>query len=461
MNDENPRLPEWIAYHYTALPLRSLIVAVDPASRSSPNEILMRWYEELGLDVRPWSEKKYLPNKMRGACRHNDTEKCLWHHRDRQQYFVMKCMLEHKRSNRTWVALVDVDEYIVFNGQRSDDPLPPFDEPPVINGEAVPTMTDWKVHKVGRFEGSEAVDGTVDGVRVRSGVIISKPPGTGGDDTIMYGTVVTDSSKKRYFLRDDVAHYESIALRGAPPGVPTCREPWFAGTKLFVRIYNDTYDGNPDGTFLQLRMSWEMGDDRMRRFKGGSLFEDAANRTYYLENEAALWPRRPRAADALRARLRLPSVGDANATVLNVLNGEARVLGSGGRDGWLGPCLSMPRLLYGSREDDDDGAGGEQPPPPAAPEGFSARDFATLRYRWHASKGQFEASKYPKTLIDVSRIPEEALRKKKALNIHRPLTYYCRKDPPRYVLSLFRVVSMPYYASFRFRFVFTSCLLLL
>eukprot|EP00970_Alexandrium_tamarense_P016130 scaffold6184_cov62-Alexandrium_tamarense.AAC.1 len=27
VNDENPRLPEWLAYHYQMLPLRSLIVA--------------------------------------------------------------------------------------------------------------------------------------------------------------------------------------------------------------------------------------------------------------------------------------------------------------------------------------------------------------------------------------------------------------------------------------------------
>ena len=59
VNDENPRLPEWLAYHYQTLPLRHLTVAVDPASRSSPSEILGRW--EGMIDVQVWGEEDYLP----------------------------------------------------------------------------------------------------------------------------------------------------------------------------------------------------------------------------------------------------------------------------------------------------------------------------------------------------------------------------------------------------------------
>ena len=56
------------------------------------------------------------------------------------------------------------------------------------------------------------------------------------------------------------------------------------------------------------------------------------------------------------------------------------------------------------------------------------------------SKGRFESSKFGKTIIDVSRIPVKELNTK-ALNIHRPLIYHCRKDPPPYSSALFRVVS--------------------
>ena len=77
VNDENPRLPEWLAYHYYILPLRSLIVAVDPASRSSPQSILDRY--SCLMDVTIWNDNDYLPEKdgygvlLHGACNPNDS----------------------------------------------------------------------------------------------------------------------------------------------------------------------------------------------------------------------------------------------------------------------------------------------------------------------------------------------------------------------------------------------------
>lgn len=62
VNDENPRLPEWLAYHYHVLPLRSIIVAVDPVSRQQPNEILYRW-PRMGMEVEIWQDIDYLGNQ--------------------------------------------------------------------------------------------------------------------------------------------------------------------------------------------------------------------------------------------------------------------------------------------------------------------------------------------------------------------------------------------------------------
>jgi hypothetical protein len=95
----------------------------------------------------------------------------------------------------------------------------------------------------------------------------------------------------------------------------------------------------------------------------------------------------------------------------------------------------MPRLLYGSYEEDD-----EKPRWNADPVRFEDKDFVTLRYKGHAIKGVFDVNKYPKTIIDVSRVPMSTFDGK-AFEIHRPLTKFCRKDPPRYSLSLLRVVS--------------------
>ncbi|KAL7538015.1 hypothetical protein ACHAXR_008228 [Thalassiosira sp. AJA248-18] len=434
VNDENPRLPEWLAYHYLTLPLRTLIVAVDPASRSSPNQILYDWYTEIGLDARPWGEKHYLPAKMRGPCPYiyNDNpekqaEKCLWHHRNRQQYFIMKCMEEFKNLNKTWVLLTDVDEYIVFNQIRADDPPLPLEEAP----EGTLTMSDWRFHKkdvgfVATQSGilSGILDGTVDGKFTSSNLIFAKL-----NDTIGHGSVLEDIGHQRYFLRDDIKFHEADALHGAPPGIPTIKETWFLKTALYGKIFNDTYDHHEDGKFVPIEMNWEMGDEKMRSFYGGHLITDAKGRQYYVENEHDLWPPHYLAKDSMVARARLPSVSEGG-TILDVLKREAK---ENYTHGELGPCITMPRLRYGSRED-----GHNSTRDSMAPDGFSDNDFVTLRYRWHAPKGEFEASKFGKTIIDVSRVPESALQGM-ALNIHRPLVYFCRKDPPQYSASLFRV----------------------
>ena len=85
VNDENPRLPEWLAYHYHILPLRSLIIAIDPSSRLSPDTILKRWtndHTELGLDIQLWNDVDYLPLvdglsgvKLHGPCQEKNKEK--------------------------------------------------------------------------------------------------------------------------------------------------------------------------------------------------------------------------------------------------------------------------------------------------------------------------------------------------------------------------------------------------
>jgi hypothetical protein len=55
IKDDNQILPEWIAYHYTVLPLRHLIVAVDPFSLTSPKPILDE-FSRLGMDIEVWRD---------------------------------------------------------------------------------------------------------------------------------------------------------------------------------------------------------------------------------------------------------------------------------------------------------------------------------------------------------------------------------------------------------------------
>eukprot|EP00588_Corethron_pennatum_P009150 CAMPEP_0194271248 /NCGR_PEP_ID=MMETSP0169-20130528/5088_1 /TAXON_ID=218684 /ORGANISM="Corethron pennatum, Strain L29A3" /LENGTH=204 /DNA_ID=CAMNT_0039013557 /DNA_START=100 /DNA_END=711 /DNA_ORIENTATION=+ len=58
VKDDNHILSEWIAYHYTTLPLRHLVVAVDPISETSPADILGRWNKEMDMDIHMWGDEE-------------------------------------------------------------------------------------------------------------------------------------------------------------------------------------------------------------------------------------------------------------------------------------------------------------------------------------------------------------------------------------------------------------------
>ena len=54
IKDDNIILPEWLAYHYTVLPLRRLIVGVDLMSYTDPAPILHAFEDNTGMDVSIW-----------------------------------------------------------------------------------------------------------------------------------------------------------------------------------------------------------------------------------------------------------------------------------------------------------------------------------------------------------------------------------------------------------------------
>ena len=113
VNYENLRFPEWIAYHYTVLPLRHLIIAVNPASFTSPRSIPELWIDTaLGMTVEIWKDEDFMDEGDSGPSDHDqytDHDRTT-HHRYRQRRFITSCMGVHKLHGRTWVLLTDVDE---------------------------------------------------------------------------------------------------------------------------------------------------------------------------------------------------------------------------------------------------------------------------------------------------------------------------------------------------------------
>ena len=120
--DDNAHLIEWLAYHYQMLPLRRLIVAIDPRSETSPKDILQRWQtttpQHAGIDITTWSDVDFMPpHKMDAHKQIPDwqTARITDLHRERQEHFYARCMARLHYEGKGWTALMDTDEYILAN----------------------------------------------------------------------------------------------------------------------------------------------------------------------------------------------------------------------------------------------------------------------------------------------------------------------------------------------------------
>jgi hypothetical protein len=116
--DDNHRLPEWIAYHYHVLPLQYLVVAVDPHSETSPSPILKSWRQRhADLQIVEWNATDIYEGKMEEYKKVASMKKSLDQYLQMQNMFLRNCLRHMKEMNRTWVAVLDSDEFLHFNGK--------------------------------------------------------------------------------------------------------------------------------------------------------------------------------------------------------------------------------------------------------------------------------------------------------------------------------------------------------
>lgn len=128
--DDNHFLVEWIAYHYHVWNLKRLVVAVDPKSTTSPQEILGRWKDT--IEITAWtSDGDYAsPDEFKAAEKivaqtFKEKTPSLVEHRARQRLFYTKCLRHVKEEHESswsyfkpaWTMLVDVDEFVRVNYQ--------------------------------------------------------------------------------------------------------------------------------------------------------------------------------------------------------------------------------------------------------------------------------------------------------------------------------------------------------
>jgi len=126
--DDNHRLTEWLAYHSHVMPLDYLVVGVDPRSRTSPSKtIFADWRQRYSnMTIVEWTEHEILAGRWNRweaiqDRRRQSNEAELWahDHRQRQNMFLRNCLVHMKETKKTWVLLVDSDEYLLFNGQQN------------------------------------------------------------------------------------------------------------------------------------------------------------------------------------------------------------------------------------------------------------------------------------------------------------------------------------------------------
>jgi hypothetical protein len=122
--DDNAHLIEWLGYHYHTLPLRRLIIGIDPRSQTLPTNILERWAGR--IEITEWTDVDFMPPHEMSAhvemqlkedavsAQQNDALlTALFRHR--QEEFYTRCMARLKYEGKKWVSFVDTDEYITVN----------------------------------------------------------------------------------------------------------------------------------------------------------------------------------------------------------------------------------------------------------------------------------------------------------------------------------------------------------
>jgi hypothetical protein len=117
--DDNHFLVEWIAYHYFVGPLRSLIIAVDPRSTTSPASIVER-YRESELNITIWYHNDYYKDfevkQVRQLMQQVPSPNVqVQLHRKRQRIFFDRCLRQHQRDGWTYTLLSDTDEFLLVN----------------------------------------------------------------------------------------------------------------------------------------------------------------------------------------------------------------------------------------------------------------------------------------------------------------------------------------------------------
>jgi hypothetical protein len=126
IKEDNDLLHEWIAYHYTVLPLRYLVIGSDTGNTHDPDTVLQRW-KDTDLHYWHWNASMFAhkyPTIHKGKSNTADIKKRAHHEFiNRQKGFVSKCSTFLKEQGVAWTVFIDSDEFVVLNRLDSNERL--------------------------------------------------------------------------------------------------------------------------------------------------------------------------------------------------------------------------------------------------------------------------------------------------------------------------------------------------
>jgi hypothetical protein len=130
IKEDNDLLYEWLAYHYTTLPLRYVFVGSDEGNNQNPLDVLQRWktantglhywvvnatdfmsHPEMGSKKSP-QQKPSKNHRGNYTQEHEEAHHAFVH---RQRSFITSCVEFMKSKGLQWVTLFDTDEFLVMN----------------------------------------------------------------------------------------------------------------------------------------------------------------------------------------------------------------------------------------------------------------------------------------------------------------------------------------------------------
>jgi hypothetical protein len=137
------RLTEWLAYHYTVMPLGAVVVGIDAKSMQEPQirETLNRWSPYMNVTI--WANDEWLEivdetegfrekvekngKKVPWFLNKTSAEFLNQNQIRHESIFLSQCLSLHHRNGQDWTMVVDPEEFVVFNYKGKQENPVKFD----------------------------------------------------------------------------------------------------------------------------------------------------------------------------------------------------------------------------------------------------------------------------------------------------------------------------------------------